>query len=322
MSILVDSLIEQVRSQTDEANTDDITDTEILASLNRAQRHTANIISRRFPEMLWESTTFTTVGGQRNYPIPTEVYASRVLMLEVASSQDVRFQIQKISNFKSTNFITSSQTDLPTHWTQKRNELELYPTPRSGKTIHVYYFKRPEDLVVQQGRITSIDTDNNYILVDDIGSSLSTITTGFGAYVNLCDYHTGEVHRSLQISALDTTSEKITFKGSGLTRSTVLDKTISTTISTDAAVDDYVSLVTGTCIPEIDGAYTDYIIQHAVVATKRRLGEPVAEDEADLKEMKAELMKAWESRPQSHRVRKASKAWVDSTGLFTRRLLF
>jgi hypothetical protein len=242
-------------------------------------------------------------------------------MVEVATSTNVRYKLQRLSNHKTTNFVTVSQTEIPTHYTIKRNQIELYPTPKGNVTVHVHYFKRPEDLVKQQGRVTTIDTDNNYIIVDDIGADVSTSTTGFGAYLNVIDYNTGAIKRTLQVSATDTTSEQITFKSSGLTRSTVLGKTVSTSIGSDVAVDDYVCLVTGTCVPEVDEAYTDYLIQHAVVAIRRRLGEPVVDDLAELKDLEEELLKSWTSREMSHRVRKGSRAWVDSTGLFHRRLL-
>jgi hypothetical protein len=314
-------MVDQVRSQTDESNTDDVTDAQIIKALNRAQRHAANILARKFEEMMWESSEVTTVAGTREYDIPSDAFASRIEMIEVATSTNVRYKLQRIGNHKATNFITSSQTDIPTHYTVKRNQFSVYPTPKGNLTLNVHYNKRPQDYVKQQGRITSIDTSNNYIVVDNIGSSVSTSTSGFGAYLHVIDYNTGAVKRTLQVSALDTTSEQITFKSSGLTRSTVLGHTISTSIGSDVAVDDYVCLVTGTCVPEIDEAYTDYIIQHTIVAIRRRLGEPTNEDFAELKELETELTKAWVSREQSHRVRKGSKSWIDSTGLVHRRLL-
>lgn len=321
MSILVDEMILQVRSQTDETNTDDVTDAQIIRALNRGQRHAANILARRFEDMMWDSTTVTTTAGTREYDIPIAAFASRVEKVEVETTTDIRYRLQRLDNHKTTSFITTSQTDVPTHYSTKRNKFVIYPTPKGGLTVHVHYNKRPEDYVSQQGRITSIDTSNNYVLVDSIGSDLSTSTTGFSTYVNVVDYVTGNVKRTLQISALDSSTGQVTFKSSGLTRSSVLGKTVETSIGSDVAVDDYLCLVTGTCVPEVDEAYTDYIIQHAIVAIRRRLGEPSNEDFAELKELEQELMKAWASREQSNRVRKGSGAWTDRTGLMTRRLL-
>jgi len=324
MTILVDDLLSQVRQQTDEGNTEDITDSDILLALNRGQRNAANILARRFEEMMWESTEITSVSGQRNYSIPSDAYAGRIEMIEVATSTNIRYKLQRMGNHKSTNFVTSAQTDIPTYYTMKRDEFEVYPTPKGGLTIIVHYNKKPEDMVLQQGRISSIDTTNNYVIVDDIGSSISTTSSAnnpFGLYLNIIDYNTGDIKRSMQVSALDTTAEQITFKASGLTRSTVLGRTIETTIGSDVAVDDYVCLVTGTCVPEVDEAYTDYILQHTIIAIKRRLGEPIVDEMEELKELKGELSKAWAGREHSHRVRKASKSWVNGNSLIQRRLL-
>lgn len=331
MSILVNDLIDQVRSQTEEENTDNITDAQILLSLNRAQRHAANILSRRFEDMMWDSTTVTTTGGTREYDIPLDAYASRIEMIEVETSTDIRYKLQRINNHKTTNYVTPSNTKIPTHYSLKRNKFTIYPSPEGDLTLYVHYNKKPEDLVIQLGRINSIDTTNNYVIVDDIipastdpvvkGLSTTATDVHSGAYVNIIDYATGNIKRSLQVSALDTDAEQITFKSSGLTRSTVLGKTISTSIGSDVAVDDYVCLITGTCVPEVDEAYTDYILQHAIVAIRRRLGEPTQEDMAELKSLEEELMKAWTSRELSHRVRKGSKSWINNTGLFHRRLL-
>ena len=41
-----------------------------------------------------------------------------------------------------------------------------------------------------------------------------------------------------------------------------------------------------------------------------------------IKDLEEELVKAWFSREQSNRVRKASKSWIDNTGSVTRRLLY
>jgi len=321
MTILVDDMVDQVRAQTDENNTDDVTSAQILQTLNRAQRHAATLLARRFEEMMWDSTTVTTTAGTRTYDIPAAAYAGRIEMIEVATSTDVRYKVERINNHKSTQFITTAQTSVPTHYTMMRNQFSLYPTPSGNITIHVHYNKRPENYVLQQGRITSIDTSTGYVLVDALGSSLTTSTTGFGAYVNVIDYNTGNVKRSLQVSAINTTTKQVTFKSASLTRATVLGHTISTTIGSDVAVDDYLCLVTGTCVPEIDEAYTDYIIQRAVVETRRRLGEPTVEDSAALKELEQELLKAWSGREQSHRIRRAGGAWGANTGLFNRRPL-
>ena len=76
MTILVDDLIDQVRAQTDENNTEDISNAQLIKTLNRAQRHAANILARKFEDMLWTSATVTTTAGTRAYDIPSGAFAS------------------------------------------------------------------------------------------------------------------------------------------------------------------------------------------------------------------------------------------------------
>ena len=156
--------------------------------------------------------------------------------------------------------------------------------------------------------------------MDSVGTNLNTSTTGFGAYANLIDYVTGDVKRTLQISALDSTSNQITFKTSGLTRSTVLGRTVSTTIGDDIEPDDFICLVTGSCVSELDEAYQDYLILFAVVEARRRFSEDVTQDLGALKDAESELEKMWVSREIQHRIRKANGYWDSSLGSATRRL--
>ena len=204
----------------------------------------------------------------------------------------------------------------------RKNKIEVFPAPAGGITLEIGYLERPEPLVVLQGRITSIDTSAGTVLVDTLGTGLSTTATiAGGAYVSIIDYTTGASKVNLQISATDSTLKQITFKSSGLTRSTVLGKTIGTAIGSDAAVDDYVCLITGTCIPELDNVYVDYLVQYAVYKLKLRFGESSQEDYINLKDLQTEIEKMWSGRASQHRVRKASGQWDASLGSSFRRLL-
>ena len=74
----------------------------------------------------------------------------------------------------------------------------------------------------------------------------------------------------------------------------------------DVTEDDYVCIVKGTCVPQLPDAYTDYLIQHSVVALKRRTREPTAEEYAALKDIESELKKMIMGREHYMRIRKAN----------------
>jgi len=332
MSRTTDELVEEVRDQLDENNTANVTDAQLVAALNRGQRKATNILARKYDEMFWDSKTVTTVAGQRDYELPPEAFGRRVEKIEVQTSSTApASEVRRIHNHKRTPFITTTQTQRPTHYALKKNKIQLFPEPTGGLVLRIHFTRRPEKLVLQQGRITSIDTSSVYVLVDTIGSSVTTDTTsGYGAWLNVIDYQTGHIKRTLQVLSTDSDTGQISFKTSSLTRATVLGHTVGDDLDDvsladgvedgDLQVDDYVCLVTGTCVPELDEAYADYLVQYAVVEIRRRFGEPIQDELIALKELKEELVSAWAGREQSHRIRKSNPHFSSRPGNL-RRLL-
>lgn len=305
MSQSVNDLIDQLRAQLDESNPDNITDAQLLQTLNRAQRSATNIVARKYESLFWSSTTTTTVGGQQEYDIPTDAFGRRVELVEIVVN-GTSYECRRISNQQRTNYDSLTQSAYPQYYTLKKNKIELFPVPSSGVTVRIHYTKRPEQLVVTQGRITAFDSSDNYVIVDTLGDDIAVSTDGFVAYVNVVDYLTGEVKGTVQVAAIDTDLNQVTFKSSGLTRSTVLGRTVSTSLPTDIAVDDYICLVTGSCVSELDEAYNDYILQFSVVEIRRRLGEPLNDELAALNAIEDELKRIWSGRESSLRVRKSN----------------
>lgn len=309
----VDDLVDQVRQQTEELNTTEIEDSDILQTLDRAQRNAMNIISRRFPEMFYEDEDITTVSGQYDYDIPNKATGRGIVHVEVYSG-DVAYPVTRIDSRKASFYKSSATTSRPMYFALKKNTLQLFPAPSGGLTVKVFYQRRSENMVMKQGQITDIDLVNNIVTVDTLGSDLSVTTTGFASYVNFIDRTTGAVLGTCQLSEISTTLKELTFKTSGLTRSTVLDKTIAVVVPTTVAVDDYVCIVTGTCVPELDDTYTDFLLQYAVVEIKRRFGEPLEEELESLRRMQNEIEKMWANRNQAGRVRKSNGIWGTYSG--------
>jgi hypothetical protein len=330
MARSVDQLVEEVRSQLDETNVENVSDDQIVAALNRAQRKAANIVGRKFDEMFWESTTITTTGGQRDYEIPAQAFGRRVELIEVAVGNTV-YPLKRINQSKRSQFANNTQVSRPYYYAMKRNRIQLFPEPSEGLTIHIHYMRRPEELVMSRGRITQVDADNSYIYVDAVDTNLTTsVTDGYNAYINIIDFETGRVKRSCYITEIYEDDNWLVL-GNG-SRSTVLSRTIngdllSTTSFGDGTedntpeVDDYICIITGTCVPELDDAYADYLIQHAIVGIRRRFGEPINEEMIELRDQEEELKKMWAGRESSNRVRKANTNFTRPLGGAIRRLL-
>lgn len=312
MAQTVDDLLEQVRSQLDETNAENATDPQLLQALNRAQRAATNIIARKYESLFWSEFEDVTVAGQQDYDIPADAYGRRVEMVEIEIG-DVRYELKRIGNHKTSPYTSLSQTNRPSYYRLAKNVISVYPTPAGGIPLHIHYTKRPEDLVVSQGRITTVNSGSNYVIVDALGDTISTTVTGFASYINVICYQTGAIKGSVQVSAINTTTKQVTFKSSGLTRSTVLGRTISTSLPTDIAVDDYLCLVSGTAVSELDEAYVDYLVQYAVVEIRRRFGESVEQEVVALQILETEIEKMWVGRESSHKIRKANSHYHTNT---------
>jgi hypothetical protein len=305
----VDELVDQVRSQMDEEDTSNLSDREILDALNRAQNRAAAIFSREYEQFFWNSTTITTTAGTSTYDIPSDAFNRVIKKLEVEQGSGNRWEIRAISPKEATLHRTSGQVSVPSLFTLTKNTIEIFPKPTGGVTIHVHYTKAPHKLVKSQGRISSYDATNERVIVDTLGDDISTSTTGFNSYINVIDYTTGDIKATLQVSAINTTTKQVSFKTASLTRSTVLGRTIATALPSDISEDDYLAVVTGTCVPEVPGGHVDYLIQHAVVELRRRFGESVVQEIEARDNLETELKKTWAGRPLTTRVRNANPHW-------------
>jgi hypothetical protein len=306
---LVDNLILDVRAISDEKNTEDVSDADILSALNRAQMKLVRLAARHYEAMFQREVSISTYVG-REATIPEYASGLIVDMIDVISTNKAyriyQAPIRDMSNLDDTTYTSS----IPRHYTIRGNKILLYPSPVNGTVIRVRYQIRPPELVEQQGRITDVTSlSSNILYVDSLGSNLTTSITALKAFVNIVDGTTGEVKSTNQISAIDTTNKKITFKSSSLDRSLVNGQTVSTSLSTDVALDDYITISNGTCIPTFVRDYSDYLIQHAVVEIMNRLGVPTQEAFAKLKELEDDVTAMWAGRPHSVRIQPRSKHW-------------
>jgi hypothetical protein len=161
-------------------------------------------------------------------------------------------------------------------------------------------------MVMPQGRITRIES--TYVLVDELGEDLTTDSDNLQNYINVVDAQTGRIKSSHQIQALDTSLNKLTVKASP-TRSSVWNRTITGTLSSDIELDDYVCLSKGNCIPYLKKPLSNFIVQYAVYELKRKLGEPTEAEERALDKFEDQVKHQWAGRETQLRVSKRSKNW-------------
>lgn len=307
--LTTNDLLSEARAQMDESNTADVSDADILAALNRAQRKAANIVAKRWEDALLEFTTVSLTAGTDTYDIPEDAYGRRIDALTCVRN-GLEYPLKRVSYRDLYKYTSTTQVAVPYVYAMKGRSYIVKPLPASGVTLKLWYTKAPETLVLSQGRITSVSVASSYVLVDSLGSGLTTSTDALGAFVNIVDAQSGKIKVTLQVSALTTASKQVTFKTSGLTYATVYNRTVATAVPTTVEVNDLVCAVQGTCVPDLPDACLDFYTQYAVHDVRRRMGEPVADEAAMLKALENDVERQWAGRESVGRIANKARPWT------------
>lgn len=314
----VDNLVDEVRSQLDEQNVDSVdTDRDILPSLNRGQDFAFDILARRYPEPLLKYESLALSDGVSEYDIPERVFEDRVLKIEVevpSGSGATYREVERISYRDISDYESASKTNVPSYYSIVGRKIRLVPQPTGTYDARLWYLRNPEKLVQPQGRITIINSGSNYVLLDGIGSALTTESDQLGSYVNFVDGQTGEIKGTAQIQNIN--NERVTFR-SVPTRSSVLNRTIGGAISTmSLSQDDYICAVDGTCVPYFGRPVSNFLIQFSVAELTRKLGGSADIEERVLDKFEKQVERTSVGRESQFRISKKSRIW----GTPTRRL--
>lgn len=305
--MLVTEMIELVRQGADEDNTSDISDTKILRALNLAMQKLTRLSTQHFPQMLKRTYESSDFDG-RELEVPALSLSSIVNQVDVKYG-GVWYPVTYNNTTNVQALETNELTAIPTDYSQLGNKLLFYPRPYSGITARVRYQLRAPKLVTSQGRITSLDTENGYLFLDSLGSSLTTSTSSLGAFINVINKFTGDIVGTYQVNEINTGARRLTIKSSALYRETVFGLPVSTELSELITEDDYVTVGGGSCIPLYYTDYADYLIQHAVVAVKRSLNLNIKDDKDLLDELEEDVKLVWAGRPTGIRVVANNRHW-------------
>lgn len=185
--------------------------------------------------------------------------------------------------------------------------------------MRIWFLREPAPLVTGQGRINIVNTAGNYIVVDGVGSDLTTEADQLNSYVNIIDAQTGNRKASFQIKNISGT--QISFKASPA-RSTVLNTTIDTDMSSltindatnegaDIVIepDDFICILRGSCVPFFKKPFSNFLIQYAVAEIRRKLGGAAELEQQVLQKLEEQVERSWVGREQTLRVKKANDSW-------------
>lgn len=228
---------------------------------------------------------YATVVGQEGYRIPKRAIGSMLRDVQLISSSGGVASLQRLHEEDKTSTTTG-----PKGYYLKANQVILSPTPTStGDSLRLAYFRRPSKFVLVSAcaQVTSI-TDN----IVEVSSTPSTFTNG-----TLVDFVQGETPYDLlgMDSAISSVSgTTITF----------------TSVPTDLAVGDYISLAGQTCTPMVPEELIQLLVQAALCVCLTSKKDKSAELELQkLEQMKMTFLSLLQPRVRSNDEK------IKSTGL-------
>jgi len=308
--------VSEIRSQLDEQNSDSVDDNaDILPSLNRGLDLGGNILARRYPEPFLATANIDLLSGIQEYDMPEQAFEDRVLRAEIAIDGSYE-EVRRVSYQEATWIESSATSDIPSAYLIVGRKLRFLPTPTGIHNARIWYMRNPEQLVLPQGRITVYSPNDMELVVDSIGTDLSTEVDSLNSYVNIVDAQTGTIKRTLQIQTIDE-NNTITFRSSPL-RSSVLNRTISGSMSSDVDLDDLVCSIRGTCVLEYAQPLRNFLIQFAVAEITRKLGADAPLESEILAKFEKALNVSNSGRETTRRVQRRSTSWA---GRPTRRII-
>lgn len=295
----------------DEDNEANLTDTAILDALNRAQDVASNILTRHYEDPMITSEEFTPDAGVSEFDIPERALEERLEKVEVRIN-GYYAPLERVSYRDISRFETDTTAAAPRAYVVTGNTYRLLPAASTSNPVRIWYSKAPLPLVKCEGRIigTGVNgSSQSYVTLDSIGSSLSTSNTNLTNYVNLIDGDSGLVKATMQIIDIDPSCDRVTFKATP-DRTSVLNQDTTGTLPATVEQDDYLSLVTGTCVPFFKKPNSNFVMQRAVYDIKaNKLGEPtdaIARLDAELQK---QVERSWTGREKTLKVHGDNVNW-------------
>lgn len=313
----VDDLISDVRSLLDEENQESVdTADDILPALNRGQDVAANILARHYESPLLTHSTVTTNNGQREYTIPDDAFEERLEKVEVKVNE-LFYPVVRIDYRNISLYETQGATSIPYYYAIIGNKFRILPTSNGNFNLRIWYNKDPLPLVQPQGRITKVDTTNQFVTLDNVGSNLTTESDNLNSYFSIIDGQSGVRKGTFQAKTI--ANNRVTIKTTP-SQSSVYNITVDTDlgglkeerdsdVSVTVDVGDFVCLAEGTCIPFFKKPFSNYLIQYAVSDIRRKLGGPADLEERVKKDLEKLVERSWVGREQAIRVTKRNDKW-------------
>ena len=310
----VDDCLSDVQSMIDETNKSTVDPVrDILPSLNRAQVFAFDMLSKHYVDPLLFHIDQHIDYNTNEIDLPENVFEDRVMKIEFANA-GYYYECKRLSYRDATYYEVPTTVPVPAYYTIYGRRIRFLPPPDGSFTYRMWCVREPENLVLQQGRIGKVSPEgiiNPWVVVDSIGSDLTTHTNDLDCYVNIIDGETGIIKQSLQIdNFVDSPIPTIYFRTTP-TRTTVLNRTITGVLDTTLVQpDDYICVVQGSCVPLLTFPVYNFLVQYAANEMNRKLKNESQTDAMLFKQFEDQVKNTWAGREMELRVKMKSKHWM------------
>jgi hypothetical protein len=317
LAFTVDDTINEIRSLTDEYNANQLdSDVDILPSLNRAQEKAVKILSRVYPDPILNWRDLGAV-NTREIQMDEDLFEDKIVRLEWFSSgaRIIPTECQRVSiRLLSQHEEGNSSVPAPDVYAIYGRTIRFNGVPMGTNNLRIWYVRDVDQLVRPWGRITDINESTQTIYLGEVSTAFAPLTTVVqGDWVrcfNVIDGQTGEVKGSFEVASWNDT-DTLVIKTTGLSRATVLNRTIGTTLAgLDIGEDDYICHVKGTCVQYFFDAFHAFCVQYATAELKRKLGYAYDADQTLLKDFEVELGKTYMGRTPAMRIIQNNPNWL------------
>ena len=164
-AITVQTIIDEVNTRTDYADSDFITDAELLNYINSSWKQLYNKIVEINANYYITSNTFTVSGGTSLYNLPNDFYKMQGVDAKISGSDTLSLEPFNFNDRNRYNNFVADPYFTNYSYIIRGDEIELLPAGFTGE-VTLWYTPRPADLTATTDTVNTIQGYYSWIIED------------------------------------------------------------------------------------------------------------------------------------------------------------
>lgn len=295
--LIVDDLINEVRSLMDQDNEYSLRNEDILMALNASYDRALHTISKAYPEPLLKPVSLTPLAGQ-TYTLPLGILEDKIRKVEIRLSSTNQYtECTRVS-------VRDRHLAHGHRYYVYDNKLTLAEyANQNAKEIILWIVQDPLPLDVSRGEIVS-PGGPTWLYVDNINESLSLDALQNSSYINIIDGENGNIKGTHQINSI--VDSRIDIKTTPF-RESFRNEVVTGALAPDVVAGDYICFAGTSCIPFRKKPISNFLVQFAVARLNGKLGEDQGIALSLSKSFEEDIESLWTGRENSTRIKKVKK---------------